>query len=151
MSVCSKKSCSSFARLSESEIRQDDPARINLPNQRDNKVMLGYCPSPPAKSVFLDLHSALLYATRAYKEMFSVDECLANISKSKVFWQLLLHKKPSLLTTLVWLPQALLQSCPFKNQLSAKVFPRTMFSILQGLDGVICHIDDALVYGKTQE
>ena len=79
--------------------------------------------------------------------MFSVDECLANISKSEFIWQLLLHKNPSLLTTLVWLPQVLLQSCPFKNQLSAKVFPRTMFSILQGLDGVLCHIDDALVYG----
>ena len=92
--------------------------------------------------------------------MYSVDESLANLSKSRVFskldansrfWQLPLDKEPHLLTTFIT-PYSCycFNHLPFGITSVLEVFQHTMTSILGDLKGVICHIDDTLVHAETQ-
>ena len=92
--------------------------------------------------------------------MYSVDESLANLSKSRVFskldansrfWQLPLDKEPHLLTTFIT-PYSCycFNHLPFGITSVLEVFQHTMTSILGDLKGVVCHIDDTLVHAATQ-
>ena len=98
---------------------------------------------------------------REIHPMCSVDENLAKIQDSKMFtkldansgfWQIPLNPSSRLLTTFVtpygrfcfnWLP--------FGISSAPEVFQRTMSRILEGLEGVICHMDDILIHGPTQD
>ena len=92
--------------------------------------------------------------------MYSVDESLAKLSKSRVFskldansgfWQLPLDKKSRLLTTFITLyGRYCFNRLPFGITSAPEVFQRTMTSILGDLKGVVCHIDDTLVHAATQ-
>jgi len=67
------------------------------------------------------------------------------------FWQIPLSEKSKLLTTFIT-PKGrfCFNRLPFGISLAPEHFQRQMSNVLEGLDGVICHIDDILVYGGDQ-
>jgi len=96
---------------------------------------------------------------REIHPMASVDDSLAKLDGSKVFTkldansgfhQIPLDEESKLLTTFI---------TPFGrfcyNRLAMgissapEVFQRTMSSLLEGVDGVVCHMDDILIHGAT--
>ena len=44
-----------------------------------------------------------------------------------------------------------IQLTPFWDNISSRALPKTNYEVLQGLEGVVCLIDDILIYGKIQE
>ena len=66
------------------------------------------------------------------------------------FWQVKLDPKSKLLTTFVtpW-GRFCFKRMPFGISSAPEYFQRAMEKILKGLDGVICLMDDILVYGKN--
>ena len=91
----------------------------------------------------------------------SVEQTLAQLGGASVFskldansgfWQIELTKKSALLTTFITpYGRYCLNRLPFGITSAPEHFKRCMSDILQGLEGVVCLIDDILVYGKTQE
>jgi hypothetical protein len=68
------------------------------------------------------------------------------------FWQVKLDPKCKLLTTFVtpW-GRFCFKRMPFGISSAPEYFQRTMERILKGLEGVICLMDDILVYGKNAD
>ena len=68
------------------------------------------------------------------------------------FWQIELTEESALLTTFISPFRRYCFSClPFGITSAPKYFQKCMSEILQGIEGVVCLIDDILIYGKTQE
>jgi hypothetical protein len=92
--------------------------------------------------------------------MASVDESLAKLSGSKIFtkldansgfYQIPLDEPSKLLTTFVTpFGRYCFNRLPMGICSAPEVFQRTMSSLLEGIDGVICHMDDILCHGTTQ-
>ena len=90
-----------------------------------------------------------------------INDMLSDLSKGVVFskldansgfWQVKLDPKCKLLTTFVtpW-GRFCFKRMPFGISSAPEYFQRTMEKILVGLEGVICMMDDILVYGKDSE
>ena len=90
-----------------------------------------------------------------------ISDMLSDLSKGVMFskldansgfWQVILDPKCKLLTTFVtpW-GRFCFKRMPFGISSAPEYFQRTMEKILHGLEGVICLMDDILVYGKTAE
>ncbi len=98
---------------------------------------------------------------REVHPMATVDENLAKIRGSKFFskldaksgfWQIPLDPESKLLTTFVTpYGRFCFNRLPFGISSAPEVFQRQMSKILDGLDGVICQMDDILIHGATQE
>ena len=68
------------------------------------------------------------------------------------FWQIHLSKDSARLTTFISpFGRYYFNSLPFGITSAPEHFQRRMQSILEGIEGVVCHIDDILVYGRDQE
>ena len=90
----------------------------------------------------------------------SVEQTLAQLGGATVFskldansgfWQVELTKTSSLLTTFITpFGRYRFNRLPFGITSAPEHFQRRMSEVLQGLDGVVCLIDDILIYGKTQ-
>ena len=90
--------------------------------------------------------------------MASVDESLAMPCQSRLFtkfdtngglWQVPLDEQSRLLTTFVTpFGQYCFNRLPFGISSAPEIFQQTMSKILEGLNGVICHMDDVLIHGK---
>ena len=90
----------------------------------------------------------------------SVDDTLAQLSGatmfSKVdansgFWQIPLSKDSRLLTTFITpFGRYWFKKLPFGISSAPELYQRRMSQILSGLPGVLCHIDDVLIFGATQ-
>ena len=93
--------------------------------------------------------------------MATVDENLAKFQGSCIFtkldansgfWQIPLDKASRLLTTFVTpFGRFCFNRLPFGISSAPEVFQRTMSQILEGLEGVVCHMDDILIHGPMQE
>ena len=91
----------------------------------------------------------------------SVEQVLAQIGGAKVFtkldansgfWQIKLSKESALLTTFITpFGRFCFNRLPFGITSAPELFQKRMAYILAGLDGVVCMIDDVLVYGQTQD
>ena len=85
----------------------------------------------------------------------SVEQIIAqskDLNANSRFWQIALTKNSALLTTSITpFGRFCFHHLPFKITSAPEHFQRRMSEILQGLDGVVCLIDDILVYGKDQE
>ena len=68
------------------------------------------------------------------------------------FWQILLDSASRLLTTFITLfCRFCCNKFPFGITSAPEHFQRRMNNILGGLPGVVCHIDDILIFGKDQQ
>ena len=68
------------------------------------------------------------------------------------FWQIPLDEESHLLTTFITpYGRYAFNKLPFGISSAPEVFQRRMSRILEGLEGVVCQIDDILVFGKDQE
>ena len=93
--------------------------------------------------------------------MASVDENLAKIQNSRFFskldansgfWQIPLDPGSRLLTTFITpFGRYCFNRLPFGISSAPEIFQRTMSQILEGLEGVVCHMDDILVHAPSQE
>ena len=89
-----------------------------------------------------------------------VDETLAQLSGAKVFskldansgfWQIPLEKSSRLLTTFITpTGRYCFNKLPFGISSAPEHFQKLMSAILSGLEGVVCQMDDVLVFGKNQ-
>lgn len=90
-----------------------------------------------------------------------VDETLSQLSGAQVFskldansgfWQIPLAPDSRLLTTFITpFGRYAFNKLPFGISSAPELFQRRMNRILEGLDGVVCLIDDILVFGKDQD
>ena len=89
--------------------------------------------------------------------MPKVDETLALHTGAKIlldsnsgFWQIPLAEESQLLTTFI-IPygQFCFNKLPFGISSAPELFQKRMTQILEGLDGVVCQIDDVLIFGTT--
>ena len=87
----------------------------------------------------------------------SVEQTLAQLRGATVFskldansgfWQIELTKESSLLTTFITpFRRYCFNRLPFGITSAPEYFQKRMSEILQGMEGVVCLIDDILVYG----
>ena len=92
--------------------------------------------------------------------MPEVDETLAQLAGARVFskldansgfWQIPLAEESRLLTTFVTpLGRFCFNELPFGISSAPELFQKRMSKVLAGLEGVVCQIDDVLVFGKDQ-
>ena len=92
--------------------------------------------------------------------MPSVDDTLAQLSGTTVFikvdansgfWQIPLAKESRPLTTFITpFGRYGFSKLPFRISSAPELFQQHMSHILSGLEGVICHIDDVLIFGANQ-
>ena len=111
--------------------------------------------------ICVDLTQLNKAVEREVHPMSSVDESLAKLGKSSMFskldansgfWQVPLDEESRLLTTFITpYGRFCFNRLPFGIASAPEVFQKTMSSILEGLDGVICHMDDVLIHGQNQE
>ena len=90
-----------------------------------------------------------------------VDETLALLAGAQVFskldansgfWQIPLSEDSRLLTTFITpFGRYCFNKLPFGISCAPEHFQKVMSRILEGLDGVVCQMDDVLVFGHTQE
>ena len=93
--------------------------------------------------------------------MPTVDEVLGQVSGGQVFskldansgfWQVPLGPDSQLLTTFITsFGRYCFQKLPFGITSAPEIFQKRMSEILDGLDGVVCLIDDMLIFGATQD
>ena len=91
----------------------------------------------------------------------SVDHTLAQLGGARVFskldansgfWQVKLGMESSFLTTFITpFGRFRFNRLPFGITSAPEYFQKQMSSILTGLEGLVCMMDDILVYGRTQE
>ena len=89
-----------------------------------------------------------------------VDETLAQLAGAKVFskldansgfWQIPLSQSSRLLTTFITpMGRYCFNKLPFGISSAPEHFQRRMSEILAGLEGVLCQMDDVLIFGKDQ-
>ena len=90
-----------------------------------------------------------------------VDVTLASLSGAQVFskldansgfWQIPLNKESRLLTTFITsFGRYCFNKLPFGIASAQEHFQKVMNKVLSGLDGIVCRMDDTLVFGKSQE
>ncbi|KAK7485415.1 hypothetical protein BaRGS_00023363 [Batillaria attramentaria] len=92
--------------------------------------------------------------------MASADQSLAQLATSKAFtkldansgfWQIPLSEESRKYTTFVTpFGRFCFNRLPFGISSASEVFQRTMFTVLNDLERVICHMDDVLVHAENQ-
>lgn len=90
-----------------------------------------------------------------------VDETLAQLTGTTVFskldansgfWQIPLADSSQLLTTFITpFGRYCFNKLPFGISSAPELFQKRMGQILEGLDGVVCQMDDVLVFGSNQQ
>ena len=122
--------------------------------------MLWPCYFPqPRVQICVDVTSLNKVVQRKTHPMGSVDESLAMLGESRVFtkldanssfWQIPLEEDSKLLTTFVTpFGHFCFNSLPFGISCTPEIFQRNMSDILEGLDGVICWLDNILIHGRN--
>ena len=90
-----------------------------------------------------------------------VDETLAQLSGATIFskldansgfWQIPLCPKSRLLTTFITpCGRFCFNKLPFGIASALELFQKRMSKILSGLEGIVCQMDDVLIFGKTKD
>ena len=111
--------------------------------------------------ICVDFKPLNAYIIREVHPLPTVDENLAQLSGAKMFskldansgfWQIPLSENSKLLTTFVTpYGRCYFHKFPFGICSAPEHFQKRMSRILQGLPGVLCQMDDVLVYGKDKD
>ena len=111
--------------------------------------------------ICVDLRDLNDSVQRELHQMPTVDEVLGQVSGGQVFskldansgfWQVPLGPDSQLLTTFITsFSRYCFQKLPFGITSAPEIFQKHMSEILDGLDGVVCLIDDMLIFGATQD
>ena len=117
--------------------------------------------SSGAVRICVDMKPLNEHVLREVHPMPKVDTTLAQLTGATMFskldansgfWQIPLAKESRLLTTLITpYGHFCFNKLPFGIASAPEVFQRRMNDILSGLPGVLCHVDDILVFGATPE
>ncbi|XP_030204757.1 uncharacterized protein K02A2.6-like [Gadus morhua] len=101
------------------------------------------------------------YVCREKYVLPSVDQSLGMLAGARIFskldanmgfWQIPLAEESAKYTTFITpFGRYHFQRLPFGINSAPEHFQRVMAEVIDGLDGVVCHIDDLLVWGKDQE
>ena len=97
---------------------------------------------------------------RSYHPLPATDELLAQLGGSKVFskldansgyWQMKLSKESQALTTFIT-PFGRYLCCrlPFGISIAPEIFSREMQRILEGIEGIVCQMDDILIHSEDE-
>jgi transposase InsO family protein len=110
--------------------------------------------------VCVDLTALNKVVLREVHPMKTVDEnlaklkgsvCYSKLDANSGFWQIPLDFESRKLTTFVTpFGRFCYNRLPFGISSAPEIFQRTMSQILEGLQGVICHMDDILIHGTNQ-
>ena len=110
--------------------------------------------------VSVDLKPLNRCVLREYHPLPKVDEVLAQLTGAVMFskldanssfWQVPLSEKSRKLTTFITpFGRYCYNKLPFGISSAPEHFQRRMHSLLEGLDGVVCVLDDILVFGRTK-
>ena len=110
--------------------------------------------------VCVDLKPLNRCVLREYHPQPKVDEVLAQLTGAVMFskldansgfWQVPLSEKSRELTTFITpFGRYCYNKLPFGISSAPEHFQRRMHSLLEGLDGVVCVMDDILVFGRTK-
>ena len=86
----------------------------------------------------------------------TVDETLAQLSGSTIFskidgfWQIPLSEESQYYTTFISpIGHYCFRKLPFRIASAPELFQQRISTVLQGLDGVLCQMDDVLIFGAT--
>jgi len=111
--------------------------------------------------ICVDLKPLNTYVQREVYPLPKVDDILAQLNGAKFFskldanmgfWQIPLADDSKLLTTFITpFGRYCFNKLPFGISSAPEHFQRRMSCILDGLDGVLCLIDDVVIFGKDQE
>ncbi|XP_064486023.1 uncharacterized protein K02A2.6-like [Ornithodoros turicata] len=111
--------------------------------------------------ICVDLTELNRFVLREWYPIPSVEHTLGRLSGAKVFskidanagfWQVPLSSDSRLLTTFITpFGRFCFNRLPFGISSAPEHFQRRMTEVLEGLPGVICHMDDVLVFGSTRE
>ena len=105
---------------------------------------------PLNKSVLREVHP--LPKVETTLAQLSGATVFSKIDTNSGFWQIPLDPSSRLLTTfLTPFGRFCYNKLPFGIASAPEHFQRRMTSMLEGLPGVVCHIDDILIYGKDQQ
>jgi len=104
---------------------------------------------PLNESVLREVHPMPKVDT-TLAQLTGATDLFSKLDANSDFWQIPLAKDSRLLTT-IFTPygQYCFNKLPFGIFSAPKVFQRQNNDILSGLPGVLCHIDDVLVFGAT--
>ena len=135
-----------------SKVAQPTPwcAGMVVVPKKNGKVRICVDLKPLNRSVLREVHP-----------LPKVDETLARLSGAKIFskldansgfWQIPLSPSSRLLTTfIIPMGRYCFNKLPFGISSAPEHFQRRMSEILTDLPGVVCQMDDILVFGKTQD
>ena len=117
--------------------------------KKSGKIRICVDLKPLNKSVLREVHP-----------LPKVDETLAQLTGAKVFskldansgfWQIPLSESSRLLTTFITpTGRYCFNKLPFGISSAPEHFQRRMNELLTGLEGVLCHMDDVLIFGKDK-
>ena len=142
----------------DSMLRQGVISPVTVPTEWCSGIVP--VPKPNGRvRICVDLTPLNKAVQRETHPMGSVDESLAMLGESHVFtkldansgfWQIPLDEDSKLLTTFVTpFGRFCFNRLPFGISSAPEIFQRTMSDILEGLDGVICQMDDILIHGRN--
>lgn len=111
--------------------------------------------------VCVDLTALNAAVKREVHPMATVEERWSQLENSKIyskldansgFWQINLDEESMKLTTFLSpFGRFVFNRLPFRVSSAPKIFQRARSRVLEGIDGVICHMDDILVHGRDVE
>ena len=118
-------------------------------------------PKPSGKvRICVDMKPLNENVMREFHPLPAVDETLAQLSGARIFtkldanagfWQILLAKESRPLTTFITpFGRYQFNALPFGITSAPELFQKRMNALLSNLKGVLCLMDDVLVYGKDQ-
>ncbi len=140
-------------------LRLDVIARVDEPTQWCAPIVVA--PKGPGIRLCVDLSQLNSSVMRERHIMPSVDQTLARLAGARVFskldcynafLQIPLTAESQLLTTFITpFGRYCFKRVPYGISSAPEHFQKRMSSILQGIDGVVCLIDDILVVGRDQQ
>ena len=134
--------------------------RVNVPTKWCTGMVV--VPKPDGRiRICVDLTKLNQNVQRECHPIPSVDHTLAQLGGAQIFsklevnsgfWQVHLQEDSALLTTFITpFGRFCYNRLPFGITSAPEYFQKRMHEVLLGLEGVICMMDDILVYGCDQE